>query len=167
MKEEFITILLSMSPTLEAHGALTTAIAIFKFSPLKAFILSTAGNLFLIAPLLFFWKYLADFFMRKSYYANRFLTWLFSYTKRQHTHHFQSFGELEVKGGDRALFWKTFALYIFVAIPGPLTGVWAGTVAAFVFDIPFWRAALSIALGALTVGLIDLLIIAGFIKIIF
>ena len=165
MKQEIITILLAMAPTLEAHGALATAIGIFKFSPLKAYLLSTLGSLVIVVPLLFFWHYLTQFLMRHVYFLNRFFTWLFSYTKRKHTHHFEAFGESDVR--EQKTFWKTLALYIFVAIPGPFTGVWAGTVAAFVFGIPFWQAALSIALGALTVGLIDLLVITGFIKLIF
>ena len=166
MQQEIITVLLAMSPTLEAHGAIATAIGLFHFSATKAFLLSTLGTSLLIVPLLLFWHFLAEFFMQRIYFVNRFLTWLFSYTKARHTHHFAAFGESDVEGS-KADFWKAFALYVFVAIPGPFTGVWAGTVAAFVFGIPFWYSVVALFLGAISVALIDALIITGFFKIIF
>lgn len=46
------------------------------------------------------------------------------------------------------------ALTVLVAIPLPLTGVWTGCLAAWVFEIPFWRALLPIALGAIIAGII-------------
>ena len=62
---------------------------------------------------------------------------------------------------------EAIALYVFVAVPGPLTGVWGGTVAAFVFGIPFWHACIALILGAISVALIDTLIISGFFQFIF
>jgi uncharacterized membrane protein len=44
------------------------------------------------------------------------------------------------------------ALAAFVAVPFPLTGVWTGCLAAWVFELPFWRALLAIALGAAVAG---------------
>src|SRR3989344_9614544 len=101
-----------MAPTLEAHGALATAIGLFKFSPFKAFLLSTLGTFLLIVPLLFFWHFLAEFFMKHFYFVNRFLTRLFSYTKTRHTHHFAAFGETEKNPSAKINFWKAFALYV-------------------------------------------------------
>ena len=167
MKEELITILLAMSPTFEAHGAIAVAIGVFKFSAVKAFLLSVAGSLFLIGPLLVFWHYLADFFMRRFYFINRFLTWLFAYTRAKHIHHFETFGQSEENPQKKTTLWKAIALYVFVAVPGPFTGVWAGTVAAFVFGIPFRYSVVSIALGAISVALIDALVITGFFRLIF
>lgn len=166
MKEEIVTILLAMTPTLEAHGALTVAIGLFKFGAVKAFLLTTLGTLIIIVPVTAFWHYLSEFLMHRIYLVNRFLTWVFSYTRRRHTHHFQMFGQTETEPA-RIAFWKLVALYLFVAIPGPFTGVWGGTVAAFVFGIPFWRGVGVIALGAVSVALIDVLIISGFFSLIF
>ena len=47
---------------------------------------------------------------------------------------------------------QAVALVLLVAIPLPLTGVWTGTLAAWVFGITFWRALLPIALGAAIAG---------------
>jgi len=158
--------LLAMSPTLEAHGAIAAGIGHFKFSLLKSFLLSAAGTSIIIIPLLLFWHFLADFFMRHFYFINRFLNWVFAYTKARHDEHFASFGGSE-RGRTKADFWKAFALYVFVAIPGPFTGVWAGSVAAYVFGIPFWYSVLALFLGAISVAGIDVLVIGGFFKIIF
>lgn len=167
MKQEFLTIFLAMSPTLEAHGALAVALGLFQFSPLKAYSLTVLGSLLVTVPLLVFWHTLTDFLMAKVYVANRFLTWLFSYTKRRHTHHFSMFGEIESDPASRrAVLLKSITLYLFVAFPGPFTGVWAGTVAAFVFGIPFIHSVAAIAAGALTVAAIDLAVLSGFFRLI-
>ena len=46
------------------------------------------------------------------------------------------------------------ALTLLVAVPLPMTGVWTGTLAAWIFEVPFWRAFIPIALGALIAGII-------------
>ena len=46
------------------------------------------------------------------------------------------------------------ALALLVAIPLPVTGVWTASLAAWVFDIPFWRALIPIALGTLVAGIV-------------
>ena len=46
------------------------------------------------------------------------------------------------------------ALTVLVAVPLPITGVWSGCLAAWTFEIPFWRALPPIALGAVIAGVI-------------
>lgn len=167
MKEELVAVLLAMSPLLEAHGSIAAAIGLFKFSFFKAYSLAVVGNLVVIVPLLFIWHYLTDFLMRHFYFLNRFFSWLFSYTKRKHAHHFENFGQLKTAEQARQDFWKTLALFVFMAIPGPLTGVWGSTVAAFIFGVPFWNSVLAIALGSLAVAFFDVLAIAGFFELLF
>ena len=68
------------------------------------------------------------------------LTWRSEALRRHHADRFHRYGAL--------------ALTVLVAIPLPLTGVWTGSLAAWVFEIPFWRALLPIALGAVIAGAI-------------
>ncbi|MEK7611808.1 MAG: small multi-drug export protein [Patescibacteria group bacterium] len=165
MGQEFITVLIAMTPTLEAHGAITTAIGVFHFSAVKAFLLAILGTVAITPLLLIFWNHFVSFLMRRIYLCNRFFTWLFSYTQRKHGKHFAKY---EIQEGVETLetkkidFWKAVALYVFVAVPGPLTGVWGGTVAAFVFGVPFKHSFVALVLGAVTVALIDVFIISGF-----
>jgi uncharacterized membrane protein len=144
MEKEFLTILIAASPISELRGAIPTAIFIWDFAPLKAFLLSVFGNFLPVIPLLLFWKYLSGWLSHRIYFFNRFFSWLFERTQKKYNHHFE--------------FWKELALIIFVAIPLPFTGAWSGTIAAFVFGIPFWRAVLDISLGIIIAGLIVLLL---------
>lgn len=143
---EIVTILLGMAPISEVRGAIPVAMTVFQFSALKAYCLAVLGNLLIIVPALFFLHKLSDFLMHRVYFINRFLTWLFERTRRLHQDHFHHYG------------WAPLALFIFVAIPLPLTGAWSGVVAAFIFGIPFWRSVLSVSLGVLAAGAIVLTI---------
>ena len=147
MIPEISTILIAASPISELRGAIPAAIFLWKFRALKAFSLSILGNFLPVIPLLFFWHYFSEWLMRRFYFFNRFFTWLFERTRKKHSHHFEA--------------WEEIALLIFVAIPFPLTGAWTGTVAAFVFGIPFWKSVLMISLGIITAGLIMLLLAGG------
>ena len=143
-KQELIVLLSAAAPISEVRGAIPLAVFLFGFHPAKAFALGVLGNLLPILPLLVFLEHFSDFLMRRSYFFNRFLTWLFEYTRKNHADHFHYWG------------WAPLALFIFVAIPLPLTGGWSGALAAFIFGIPLWRAFSTISLGVFTAGLIVL-----------
>ena len=162
MKAEIITILTAMAPTIEAHGAIVLGVGIFKFSIFKAFLLASIGTSLISIPLLIFWRVVSEFLMRRFYFINRFLNWLFSYTRRKHSDKFEKFN-LDPKE-KRVHLLKAFALYIFVALPGPFTGIWGGSVVAYVFGIPFKYALISLILGAFSVAAIDALIVGGVIS---
>lgn len=144
MEKEILTILIAASPVSELRGAIPIAIFLWDFSASKVYLLSVFGNFLPVMPLLFFWKYLANWLSHRIYFFNKFFTWLFERTRNRHSKHFK--------------IWKELALIAFVAIPLPITGAWTGTIAAFVFGIPFWRAVLDIVLGILISGLIVLLL---------
>lgn len=142
MSNELWTILLGASPIVEIRGAIPIAIAVFNFLPLKAYFLSLLGNLLPIIPLLIFLNKFSGYLMRHNYYVHQFLTWIFERTRREHTKKFEVWGSL--------------ALFVFTAVPLPLTGVWGACAAAFVFGIDFGKAVTFISLGAATAGLIVL-----------
>ncbi|MBI5079331.1 small multi-drug export protein [Candidatus Wolfebacteria bacterium] len=138
--KELLTILIAASPVSELRGAIPTAMFVWHFSVWKAYLLAVFGNFLPVIPLLLFWRHLSEWLFRKSYWCNRLFAWLFERTRRNHSHRFE--------------IWEEIALFIFVAIPLPLTGAWTGTVAAFIFDIPFWKAVLMILLGIIVAGAI-------------
>lgn len=156
MKEEILTILTAAAPISEIRGAIPLAIGVFGFAPLKAYLLSIVGNLLPAIPLLAILYYASDFLMHRVYFINRFLTWLFDYTRERHAAHFEKHHHHHWR--DWLL---TLALFVFVAIPFPLTGAWSGAVAAFVFGIPFWRSVLAISLGVAVAGAIVLGVTMG------
>lgn len=49
---------------------------------------------------------------------------------------------------------KMLGVYIFVAVPFPMTGVWTGSAISTFLDIPFWKSMFMVWLGNLTAGLI-------------
>lgn len=142
MSNELLTILIAASPILEIRGAIPSAVFLWDFSILKAFLLSIFGNFLPIIPFFLFLQYFSEWLSHRFYFFNRFFNWLFSRTRKLHNHHFE--------------IWKELALMIFVAVPLPLTGAWSGVVAAFVFGVPFWKAVLMIGAGILISGLIVL-----------
>lgn len=138
--KELITVLVAAAPVSELRGAIPLAVTVFGMNVYKAFILSVIGNFLPVLPLLAGLERSAEYLGHRVYFFNRFFAWLFERTRRKHNHHFE--------------FWGRLALFVFVAIPLPLTGAWSGAVAAFVFGIPLWKAAFSIALGIVAAGAI-------------
>ena len=49
-----------------------------------------------------------------------------------------------------------FALFLFVAVPLPVTGAWTGSLIANFLDLPPKKAFLPLALGVVTAGIIIL-----------
>ena len=159
MNRELLTFLLGASPILEVRGAIPVAIGVFHLSPFWAYFWGVAGNFVPILPLLAGWYYFSERLMKKSYWINRFLTWLFAYTREKHQEKFNYHHHHHL----RAVI-EFFVLFAFVGIPIPLTGAWTATVAAFVFGIPIRRAAPPIFLGVLASGAIILAMTVGIVN---
>jgi len=137
---ELWTIIIAASPVIELRGAIPVAMGILYFSWPKALILSLIGNLLPIIPLIWFLNKLSDYLSKKSVFFDKFFNWLFERTRRK-----------TAAGFNR---WGKWALILFVAVPLPFTGVWTGSVAAFLFGIEYQQAFWLIGLGALLAGII-------------
>ena len=144
---EIKTILLAMTPINELRGTIPISISIFNFSPLKAFFLAIIGNLIPVFFLLYFWKHLSKFLMQKSRTINVFFNWLFKRTRKRFYKKHGVYGDI--------------ALILLVAIPLPFTGAWTGTIAAFLFGIPYVRSLLLIFAGILIAGIVVTLATLG------
>ncbi|OGZ29940.1 MAG: hypothetical protein A2931_01830 [Candidatus Niyogibacteria bacterium RIFCSPLOWO2_01_FULL_45_48] len=143
-QQEIIVILSGAAPISEVRGAIPLGILLFGMPPLKTYLLSVLGNLLPVVPLLFFLERFSLFSMRRFYFMNRFLSWLFEYTRSRHSDHFHYWG------------WAPVALFVFVAIPLPLTGAWSGALVAFIFGVPLRRASLIIFLGIVSAAAVVL-----------
>lgn len=152
MGPELKTVLLAMIPINELRGTIPLAITVFHFSALKAFVLAVLGNLIPVFFLMWFWRRFAGFLMKKSRFINRFIQWLFKRTRKRFYKKYTFYGDL--------------ALFILVAIPLPFTGAWTGTIAAFLFDIPYYRSIGLIFLGIIVSGLLVTVATLGIISII-
>lgn len=134
------TMFIAMLPIFELRGAIPAAKLLWDMSAWEAFIFAVPGNMIPIPFILLLLDPVSKWLMEKSKIMNKFFTWLFNRTRRRHT-----------TGFDK---WKEMALIVFVAIPLPITGAWTGAVAAFLFDIPFWKSLLFIFLGVCIAGVI-------------
>lgn len=151
MPPELITLLISMLPISELRGAIPFAIGVYNMSALSAFLWAVLGNIIPIIFILWGLDLLINkLLIHRIYVLNRFFTWLFERTRRNHSKKFER--------------WKEFALVILVAIPLPFTGAWTGALAAFVFGIPIKRAFPLIVLGVLIAGLIVTSVTVGVIN---
>lgn len=140
------TMLVAMAPISELRGAIPLAIGL-GLSPFAAYCAAVFGNALIVFPLLLFLKYGAEFAATKSPTLARVLDWVFARTRRRHGAKFEHFG-----------FW---ALFVFVAIPLPLTGAWTGAVIAYLIDMPIKKAGFAILSGIGVAGLLVLALTMG------
>ncbi len=137
LSPEIITMVIAMLPIFELRGAIPIALWL-ELVASKAFLFAVIGNLIPIPFLLLLLGPVSES-LRKYKLFDRFFDWLFQRTRRKS----KLIERLELVG-----------LVLFVAIPLPITGAWTGTVAAFLFDIPFKYAFPAIIIGVLIAGVI-------------
>ncbi|HOS82920.1 MAG TPA: small multi-drug export protein [Methanolinea sp.] len=141
-------VILGALPFFEARYAIPAAI-LYGFPPLTAFGLGIIGNLLPVIPLLLLLDPVSGWLRVRSQTMDRFFSWLFERTGR-HEEQIRRYGAP--------------ALFLFVAMPIPVTGTWSGCAAAFVFRIRFREAFLAIAGGAFVAALITTLPLLGLMK---
>lgn len=152
MIPELKTILLAMMPINELRGTIPIGITVFHFSALKIFLLAVLGNMIPVFFLLWFWKGLSEILMKRSKTIHHIFTWIFKRTRKRFYKKHSLYGDL--------------ALILLVAIPLPFTGAWTGTIASFLFGIPYWRSMGLIFVGVLIAGIAVTLATLGIISII-
>jgi uncharacterized membrane protein len=134
-------VLLGATPLFEARYAIPAAI-VYGFPAPVAFVLGIIGNILPVIPLLLFLDPVSKWLSSHSAMMDSFFKWLFSRTRR--------FDPMVRR-------WGAYALFLFVAVPFPMTGTWSGCALAFVFNIPFSRAFPAIVSGAVTAAVITTL----------
>lgn len=142
-----LTIIISMVPIIELRGAIPVAVLTFHLTYFEAFILSFIGN---CIPIFFIVKYIKPLFN----FFGRFKPFkiIIDFATEKANKKIAENSKLQT-----ATF---FALYIFVAIPLPVTGAWTGSLIANFLDLPPKKAFLPLALGVFTAGIIILTLTA-------
>ncbi len=142
LPKEAITLILATLPITELRGAIPWALASLPvgggLSWPVAYLFAVVGNFIPVIPLLLLWGPLSRRLCRYKLF-DRFFTWLFERTRKR--------GRVVER-------YEALGLIIFVGIPLPMTGAWTGTIAAFIFGVPFHRAVVCIALGILLAGVV-------------
>ncbi len=147
LSPELAVLLISTLPIAELRAAIPVGLTVFDLSVVTTFVYAVIGNMIPVVILVWGLNSGSRWLMKRFYFFNRFFTWLFERTRRQHSRKFEKYGAL--------------ALISFVAIPLPITGGWTGSVAAFVFGIPPKKSLPLISIGVVIAGLIMTIITLG------
>ena len=143
---ELIIFLSSMLPITELRGAIPLGFAM-GLSAESIFFWALIGNVLPCFFILWVLGPISKFLMRHSAFFKHFFTKLFNTTKNKHEESIIKYGPL--------------FLIIFVAIPLPGSGAWTGSLLAFLFQIPYWKAVSYITIGLTIAALIITLGING------
>lgn len=130
---------LSALPVVEIRGGVPMGVSL-GMTGLEALIVSALGNVAIIVPWLIALCYLEAFFAHNRITAPFYNRMVRKAEKKRHV--FLKYGK--------------YALFLFVAIPLPITGAWTACVASRVFRIPMWDTVWIISVGVVMAGLIVL-----------
>ena len=150
---EWGTFIMSLVPMIELKGGIVFALSV-GLSPFLAFVLSYAGSsvvfllfFFLLVPLLNL--------LKKIKFIGNLAERIENYIREKADKTLKE----RKKGNKRGLSeveLKILCVFIFVAIPLPLTGVWMGTAIAVFLGLKFHQAIIPVCLGNLVAGLLIL-----------
>lgn len=120
---EFVTFLIAMTPVLEQRVALPVAIFGFDMPVWKALIITLAGNLLPVTALLYFADNFHEWVNKNSgtFFGK---AWAKSLHKTQ-----EKFARYEKYG--------LLGLAVFIALPIPGSGIFTGSMIAFLMGVPF------------------------------
>lgn len=144
---EWATFLIAMLPIAELRAAIPVALGAYGLPVFTSYLLSVAGNLFPVIFILWLLDPFSRWLSKHFKFFKKFFDWLFERTRKRFATKYEK--------------WGLLALVAFVAIPLPITGAWTGSVAAFLFGIPFRKALPLVTLGILVAGVIVTLISLG------
>ncbi len=146
-----VTVLISMMPFVELRLSLPLAIAYYGMDWHLALAIAVIGN---VIPIPFIMLFLGkvERWLRKYRWWEKKMDKFFDYTRRRAT---STIKRYEVIG-----------LWLYVAIPLPVTGAWTGALIAYLFALDMKRSFCSITAGVLTAGLIMLFLTLGAISLV-
>lgn len=137
-----LVFLVSMLPIIELRGAIPIAeslgLNIFLYEPI-----AIIGNMLPVPIIYLFARKILEWGKDKKVIGG-FFTWCLEKGNKAGS-------KLKNQAGTKGIFW---ALLIFVGIPLPGTGAWAGTLAASFLNIDFKTSIIAVTLGVLLAGII-------------
>lgn len=141
--KELIIFIVSMMPILELRGGILAA-GMLNVDMVRAFFICLVGTLVPIPIILLFIRQILD--------------WLRNTRFVKLVRRIEAKAEQKSKSIEK---YKTFGLFIFVAIPLPGTGAWTGALVGALLGMRFKNAMFSIAMGTLAADIIMCVISYG------
>ncbi len=133
-------LLATVLPISELRGGIPLGILHYELDPLPIFFMVVTVNILIFFPIFFALRFFYDKFLHRIPLLDRYLDGL---RKR---------GEPKV---DKYGFW---GLFLFVAVPLPLTGAYTGTMLAWLLGMDWKKAFPAVVLGVIVAGVVVLLI---------
>ncbi len=147
------TVLMSIVPLIELKGGIVFARGA-ELSFLVAFALAYAGSTIVFVPIYFLLRPILNF-LKRIKFVDKLAFKVENYFKVKAE---QTLEKQESKKNNSRTFSEKFlkqiGVFIFVAIPLPMTGVWTGTAIAVFLNLKFKDVILPIMLGNVVAGLI-------------
>jgi uncharacterized membrane protein len=142
---EWAVFFLSMLPITELRASIPIGIEVYGLPVVTTWIVAVFGNILPTVFILLLIPYVHDWLLGQRF-VGRVLKKKMEDAERYFSGKYAAYGAI--------------ALVLFVGIPLPFTGAWTGSLAAFIFNIPFKKAfpliALGVCLAATLVTLITL-----------
>lgn len=129
--KELTVLILAAIPIFEVRGSVPLGILYYHLSTSTVIVLSIIGSILPVFPLLWFLNTLTEK-LRKIEIFDKFFAWLFAHTRAKS----KLIEDLELVG-----------LALFIAVPLPGTGVWTGTIAAYLLGLPWIPTFLAATIG--------------------
>jgi uncharacterized membrane protein len=139
-KEIALTLLITILPISELRGGIPLGILKYELDPLFIFCIAVIANALIFFPVFFALRLFYDKLLSRIPLFDRYLDNL---RKR---------GEPKV---EKYGFW---GLFLFVAIPLPITGAYTGTILAWLLGMDWRKAFPAVGLGVIVAGVVVLLI---------
>jgi len=144
---EFTTAILAMMPVTELQAAIPVARTVFGLSIPASIFYAYIGNAVPAVLILAFLPRIVEF-------VEQHLPRLRAWTKQRFHGKEDAFRKTYARYG-------AFALFLYVAIPTPFSGVWSGSILAVLFHIPLRYAVPAIFFGMLSTAVIVTLAVEG------
>ena len=153
--EYLATVIMSLFPLIELKSGIVYAQSA-NITPLLSFVLAYLGSTIVFIPIYFLLKPVLSLLKRIKGF-NGFALKIENYFQNKADKTLEERRTLNKKERSEN-FLKKLGVFVFVAIPLPMTGVWTGTALAVFFNLKFFESVLPIVAGNFIAGLLILLL---------
>lgn len=152
-----LVFVISMLPTIEVRGAIPIAVSLGMPKGIAYLFASLSAAV--VTPILYFlFRPLINYLKRTKWFARLAQAVEETFVGKAGKIQKNANQKSQSKGGKRIEFYKAIGLWLFVAIPLPLTGVWTGSIVAAFLDIDYRLGLSAVVLGNFTAAAIVLLL---------
>jgi uncharacterized membrane protein len=142
-REIALTLLVTVSPVSELRGGIPLGILQYGLDPLFTFFIAVIANILIFFPVFFALHLFYDKLLSRIPLFDKYLD------------------NLRKRGKPKVEKYGFWGLFLFVAIPLPITGAYTGTILAWLLGMDWRKAFPAVGLGVIVGGVVILLITLG------